>query len=219
MAITTTPYCTLADVISALGPTASNLSQADQNWLTALIPDAQSAMDGVMNRHFGWQNGTTANPVTMTYDGYNSDHLMIDECLSVSQVMEVAPFALLNPANNTVIMQNGAAIDITNDCLLGPYNNGAKGVPYIFLKRKSGLTFMQGTQNYTVTGVWGRPDVPGEIHRAAVRMLVYWFHMRKTNYASSVSQQGTVTQHYHPDIPPDVMGILQRNARRMIGSR
>jgi hypothetical protein len=189
---------------------ALNLTQtSDDAWIQAeLIPEAQALIDEYIG-HTYQTDGTTASPATRTYDGMNKERLIIDECQSFTQVLEVQQVTYLG-ANQVWVQVGSITTDITADCILGPYNRPVGH----FLVRRSGIDFDWGTQNYTVKGVFGNPTIPWDITRACVRLCVHWFKMRDTSYADTISETGGIHQHYHKDMPPDVVEILERHRRR-----
>lgn len=214
MSFTVTPYCTLQQVKNALGLQGTT----DDAWIQEeLIPDAQAEIDTYIGKTFQ-TDGSVASPATRTYSGLNGPRLVIDDCQSVSQVLEVTNVTQTNAAGQWILSGNSTT-DITADCVLGPFNATAKGGTYHYLVRLSGIEFNDGVANYTVKGVFGNPTIPADISRACARLCVHWFKMRDTSYADVVSEQGGIHQHYKKDMPADVVEILERHRRRFFMAR
>ena len=208
MPFTTNPYADVQQVYNALS-LSSTAAAADGTWISELLVEAQAEIDAYLG--FSFQtDGTTQSPSSRVYDGTDGYTLFIpgDRIISITQVLETT--------YNTYLSQQGIfvsgtteTIDITADCFLGPNNFGPYG--YFLLKRKTlGATFVQGNQNYVVSGVFGRPSIPNDISRACVRTAVHWYQMRNTAYADMMQEQGGVRQHFKKGLPDDVCEILGR---------
>jgi len=202
MAYTNIPYCSFAQVVSALDLSTSAQGN-DQAWIEGeLITEAQDAIDAYLG--FSFQtDGTTSSPATRLYSGKGKYMLyMVDRCISFSQVLETY-YDVIQDSNGTFYSGTPITRDITADCGMGPDNQ----IPGLYLRRKSGLAFYQGFQNYKISGVFGRPTIPGDISRACVRTVVSWYKMRDTNYSDFIIE-GMVRQHFDRTLPADVKEIL-----------
>jgi hypothetical protein len=197
MAFTNNPYCTLAQVKSALDIQSTDANR--DNWISNdLIPAAQAFIDQYCNRT--WQtDGTVGSPATRKYDGNGLDYLMIDECVSISQVLYVV---------------GSSQQDITTDVVLLPNSQVNNGKPGWKIGRLLGNGFEEGTQNYIVKGVFGNPTIPADISQACTRLVAHKVKLRDANYADSMSEQGGVRQHFSKKTPDDVIEVLN-NYRRL----
>lgn len=215
MAFTTTPYCTLAQVKNALNLQATTWD----TWIQSdLMPQAQATIDEYCGRT--WQtDGTALTPASRLYDGNDRTVLMIDECVSFSQVLETS-YLLVLGITGTYMVGNTTTVDITADCSLGPTKYVGQGLPGYRLARLSGLPFVgSGYHNYQVKGIFGNPNVPLDITRACIRLAVHYKKMQDTNYADGIVEQGGVRQKYSKQLPPDVVEILERHRRHNFVSR
>lgn len=215
MAYTTNPYADAQQVYNALDLQSS--SQAtDGAWIQELLIEAQAFIDTELGYSFQ-TDGTIASPATRFYDG-NPDDVRDGSVLFVGTERIISIASVIETTYNTIIsggvFLNGTTTttDITADCVLQP-NNSLDG--FWKIKRKSGIEFMHGLQNYKVTGVFGRPRVPADITRACVRMAVHYAKMRDTNYADQVLEQGLVRLKYSKETPDDVMEILDKHKPRV----
>ncbi len=208
MAFTTNPYCTLAQVKSAL-----DLQKTTQDtWIQELIEEAQGAVD----RYIGYPfqtDGTSAAPAQRVYDGNDMEELFIDYCLSISQVKETTYNVVLG-SQGIYQLATTQTVDITSDVYLLPNNSLAKNQPFYKLRRLSGYLFGAGHQNYVVSGIFGYPSIPADISRATTRLAVHYYKMRDTNYADLLAEQGAVRQKYTKPMPDDVVEILERYKHR-----
>lgn len=203
MAFTTTPYATLSQLKTALDAQTAT----DDAWLQELISEAQSAIDKEIGYSFQ-TDGTPSAPAIRLYDGRSLQTLLIDPCLSISQVQETTYNLFLGALG--YFQGNTQTTDITVDCVLAP-NNVTPGYQ---LRRLSGLSFQQGIQNYKVSGVFGYPAIPPDITRACIRLVVHYAKMRDTNYADTVAETGAIRQHYTKPMPLDVVEIITRYKKR-----
>lgn len=216
MTWTTQAYCTLSDVKIALDP---NMGTQDDTWLTSLISIAQSDIEAEIGYLFQ-QDGTVASPVIRLYDGTGDQWLWIDSLVSLTQVIETSTVTYLGPSG---IWQTGATStqDITADIILKPNNYINLQIPAHKLVRNSGLSFKEGVQNYSVSGVFGVPYLPGQtytgvptdITRATIRLTIFYFKMRDTAYSDMVQAPGGVREKYLKDWPEDVKRTIA-NYRR-----
>lgn len=205
MAFTTNPYCTLADAHNLLG----TVSTQDDTWLTALIPQAQ----GMIDRYIGYSfqtDGTPQTPAVRLYDGNSNNQLYIDDCLSISQVLE-STYNLYVGSNGQWNLQNVQSLDITVDCILLPNNTS----PQYMLARLSGLPFYRARQNYKVSGVFGEPTIPPEITYCCARLVAHLRKKRESQYSTTIASTGGVRQHYKMEMPGDVIEILDTYRRRL----
>lgn len=208
MTFTTNPYCTLAQVKTAL-----DLQKTTQDtWIQELIGEAQNAIDREVGYPFQ-TDGTPTSPALRVYDGNDQEGLFIDFCLSINQVKETTYNVILGSQG---VYQVGSVqtVDITSDVYLLPNNNAARNLPYYKMRRLSGYLFGAGHQNYIVAGVFGYPTIPADITRACVRLAVHYYKMRDTNYADLLAEQGAVRQRYSKPMPDDVVEILERYKHR-----
>ena len=218
MTWTTQAYCTLADVKLALDP---DMSTNDDTFISGLIEDAQADIDAELGYSFQ-QDGTTGSPATRLYDGTGDYGLVIDDLVSLTQVIETY--------KNTYETSGGiwavASItntDITSDIIVKPNNYTNLGIPANKLVRNSGNPFYAGYQNYQVIGVFGSPynanqtypGVPNDISRACIRLTIHYYKMRDTNYADTMSERGGVRQSYVKAWPADVMRIIRKYQRHL----
>jgi hypothetical protein len=211
MAFTTNPYCTLTQVHNALAiPTSQTVDDA---WISGdLIPQAQAFIDRYLGYSFQ-TDGTTGTPATRTYDGNETDSLMIDRCVSITQVLETGYSTILGVFG---VIENvaGPQTDITADVFMGPIavvNNDGYG--YI-LQRISKLPFFEGALNYTVKGVFGVPAIPADISRACIRIVVNYYKMRDANYTQTVATGQFGAAKFDPTAPADAIEILDRYRRK-----
>lgn len=202
MAFTNNPYCTLAQVKAALDIQSTDANR--DNWISNdLIPAAQALIDQYCNRT--WQtDGTVDVPATRKYDGTDHAYMLVDECVSVSQVLQVV---------------GSSQTDITTDVVLLPNSQVNNGNPGWKLGRILADGFESGTQNYIVKGVFGNPNIPAPITRACVRLVGQWVKLRDANYADSMSEQGGMRQHFSKKLPDDVVAILDQYRRTMMFGR
>lgn len=221
MAYTSNPYCTLTDVHNALDP---NMDTSNDAWLSDLIIQAQTDIDREIGYPFQ-TDGTTGSPTTRLFDGEEMDTLWIDTCLYIAPtggVIEIQKDTFIG-ANGIWQVGTQTTIDITADIIMKPNNVS----PQYILTRNSGLPFQEGTQNYSVTGVWGWPPMPGggalygqkyagipaDITRATTRLVTHYYKMRDTNYADMM-QDGNIRERYDKTMPADVVQVIERYKRR-----
>lgn len=207
MAWTTNPYATLAQVKSALDIASTQYDTWIQN---DLLPEAQSQIDEEIGYPFQ-TDGTVPSPTARTFSGNDGPSLWIDDCIQVVTVTQTVYNVILG----TFASVTSQTTDITADVVLGPANIS----PGYLLRRLSGLDFNAGYNNYTVKGVWGQPSIPSDITRATIRLTCHYFMQRKTNYADSMSSQGSVRLHYPKDIPLDVQRIIKNHKRTLTLAR
>lgn len=187
--MTSNPYCQLSDVRALLG----NKSNVDDAWLTSMISQAQAAID----RELGYSFQTIS--ATRKFSGKDREDLFVGKIVSFSQVLEQSSSGVAATTN-----------DITSDCYIGPDNES----PGWVLSRFSGDLFNKGRQNYSVTGVFGIPTIPGDITRCCARIVVQWAKMRDTNYADFLLEQGSVKQKYVKELAPDIREVLDSYRKR-----
>ncbi len=193
MTWTTQAYCTLADVKLALDP---QLGNTDDTFLTGLITTAQSDLDSEIGYMFQ-QDGTSGSPATRLYDGDGTYSLWTEDIVSVATVIETATVTYL-AGNGVWVAGTTTTVDITADIILKPNNYAALNQPANKMVRNSGSPFLQGVQNYKVTGVFGQPyiagqtypGVPNDLSRACVSLVIHYYKMRDTNYADILSGTG-----------------------------
>ncbi len=205
MAFTTNPYCLLADVHLVLG----TVSTADDTWLTALIPQAQAMID----RYIGYSfqtDGSLSVPATRLYNGNDNNQLYIDDCISISQVLENT-YNLFVGSNGQWNLQNVQSMDITVDVILEPYNQS----PQYLMSRISGLPFYRGKQNYKVFGVFGEPSIPADIAYACARLVAHLRKKREAQYSTQIQEMGGVKTIYSMGIPKDIIDLLETHKRRL----
>ena len=221
MAWTTQAYCTRADVKLALDP---NLGSTDDSFIDGLIVAAQGDLDAEIGYSFQ-QDGTSGTPATRIYDGIGEDFLAIDDLVSLFSTTAGAVF---ETAVNSFLSSGGIWIsgtpvttDITADIILKPNNYAAYGISARKMTRNSGLAFVKGNQNYTVKGIFGQPivagqtypGVPNDISRACIRLAIFYYKMRDTNYADLVQEQGGVREKFLKTWPMDVQHTVRKYAR------
>lgn len=205
MAWTNNPYCSLADVHSVLGiPTADT---DDDTWIqNTLIPDAQEYID----TYLGYSFQTDGPGSTRVYDGLGTNRLFVtDYIITFTQVLETTYDVTLG-SDGIFNISTTKTVDITADCFLGPPN---RSYGY-YLQRVSQLPFVQGTQNYKITGTFGRTPIPAKISRACARLAAHYYKMRDTNYADTITEQNSVRMRYRKEAPIDVCEILEQHRRR-----
>jgi hypothetical protein len=161
-----------------------------------MISQAQTAID----RELGYSFQTVS--ATRKFSGKNREDLFVGKIVSFSQVVE--------QTYNTLTGMPTVTNDITTECYIGPDNES----PGWVLSRYSGDVFVLGRQNYSVTGVFGIPTVPGDITRCCARIVVQWAKMRDTNYADFLLEQGSVKQKYVKELGPDIREILDSYQKR-----
>src|SRR6266567_974892 len=227
MAWTTQAYCTRADVKLALDP---NLGATDDAFIDGLIVQAQGDLDGEIGYSFQ-QDGTSGTPASRLYDGMDQDFLAIDGLISLyggggctptpcGAVFEIAVNSFLS-SGGIWITGTPVTTDITADIILKPNNYLAYGIPARKLTRNSGLAFVKGNQNYQVKGIFGQPiiagqtypGVPNDLSRACIRLVIFYYKMRDTNYADMVQEQGGVREKFLKTWPMDVQRIVRKYAR------
>ena len=233
MTWTTTPYCTLTDVKTALDP---NLTGVDDTFLNSLIQQAQAYLDQEVGYPFQ-QDGTASSPATRIYDGDGGLELAIDDLVSLygGGGCSPTPCGAVIETYTVTYLQNGVnwvlgsttTRDITADIVPRPNNYQALGVPARKLTRNSGWHFAEGVQNYQVKGIFGQPTlasqvypgVPNDIMRAAIRLSVHFYKMRDTNYADMVQEQGGIRERYVKNVPVDVVEIIENYKHRRFLTR
>jgi hypothetical protein len=207
MPFTTNPYCTLAQVKSALD---LQTTQYDTWISTDLLTEVQSAIDEEVGYPFQ-TDGTVGSPASRIYSGNGGPQMLIDDCVQITQVIQTT----YNVTFGTIATVTSQTADITADVVLGPANRS----PGYFVRRLSGLDFQEGTNNYTISGVWGEPSIPADITRAAIRLTVHYFLQRQASYADRLSEQGNVRVQFSNDIPKDILRILRRYKRTLVLTR
>lgn len=208
MAFTTNPYCDVQQVIQAIDPNSTQLQTTDTAWIQELILEAQSAIDRELGYSFQ-TDGTTGSPAQRLYDGTGEAELSIDACISIVSVQELV-YNVIIGSNGVYTSGTTQTTDITADTVLTPSSFIARNGYGLSLKRRTGLPFQEGLQNYVVNGVFGRPSVPPLIQRACVRLAIHYYKMRDSNYADQIIEQGRVRIIYSKPIPPDVMEIIEQ---------
>jgi hypothetical protein len=178
-------YCTLSDVKLALDLRGNNTS--NDTWIQSLIPQARSEVDQYVGYNFQSTSGTRL------FSGDGDGLLLTGPIVSFSQVR----------LSVTGTYFTTAPADITTDCYLWPDTAS----PSYGIGRDTD-DFEEGRRNVEVTGVFGFQTVPLSISRATTRLVAHWFKMRDTNYADTMSEQGSIRQKYQKDMPPDVVQIL-----------
>lgn len=230
MAWTTQAYCTLADVKLALDP---SLTTVDDTFIGSLILQVQADLDREIGYMFQ-QDGTSGTPATRLYDGgagmEDSDILEIDDLISLFTGAICTPpatvcGAVFETTFTTFLSSQGIWVpgtvittDITADIILRPNNYLAKNLPARQMIRNSGLQFSSGTQNYKVLGIFGRPQLPGQVYpgvpndimRAAIRLTTHYYKMRDTNYSDMLQEQGGIRERYTKEWPKDVLEIVAK---------
>lgn len=206
MAYTTTPYTDISYVKLVL----DKKTTADDTYIQKLITAAQSFLDQMVGYSFQ-QDGTTQAPATRTYSGANTSTLMIEDCITLTQVQEIQQVSAIG-ANGVWQLSNILTMDITADCILGPQNM----TPGFLLSRISDNPFYVGKQNYVVKGVFGQPTIPPEISHACARIVAQWLQMRDTNYTDTIAETGFVHMRFKKDLPDDVMQIVNAYHRTMV---
>jgi hypothetical protein len=211
VAWTTVPYCQLSDVKLALG---TNDTTVDDVWLQQLIGDAQAAVDSFVGYPFQ-TDGTSGSPATRLYDGSGYGTLAIDDCLTLTQVLETTYYPQVSSQGLWVLGQP-TTMDITADCVLSPNNVS----PATLLRRLSQYEFAEGVQNYVVKGVFGFATIPQDVSRAALRLTIHYAKMRDANYSDQVSQnQFGKGLKFVPEMPDDVCELLSRHKHRLMFAR
>lgn len=201
MALTTTPYCA-PDEVKALLDLSSSAKDA---LIEVLIEEAQSYIDEAIG--YSFQSETA----TRTFDGNGLDFLMVGD---------IASF--------TTITEDG--LDITTDCVIGPYNRtpGWKivrktqvlpGLAMLIPPNIDDIGFSEGRQNIVVTGTWGYTIVPAWCQRVTKRLVVHWFKMMDTDYSDYMFEQGGIRQKYNKDVPDDIKAILAVKRRVSFAAR
>lgn len=216
MAFTNQPYCTRADVKLALDPT---MGTQDDSFIDTLIVNAQSDLDSEIGYSFQ-QDGTTISPATRVYDGDGGRQLMIDPIVSLTSAIETIHFTY-QTINGIWVSGTTTTNDVTADIVLKPNNYAARGEPAYMLVRSSGMSFVLGTQNYTIHGVFGfpivatqtYPGVPNDVSRACIRLAVHYYKMRDTAYSDMVQAQGGIREKYIKDWPDDVKRTVRNHQR------
>lgn len=209
MAWTTNPYCTVADVQSALSKT---LNGADTTWVTnSLIPQAQADIDGVL----GYSFQTDSN--TRTYSGNGCAQMMVERLQSLTSVVEKS-YAIILTGQGVYQSVAAGTVDITNDVVLGPDPNVA---PFFILERLSGLPFLRARNNYILTGVFGAGTAPPPIQRACTLLAVHYYKIRDTAYGQQQVQSGpnTYAVKINRSWPEDVCATVYRYMRKGAYSR
>jgi hypothetical protein len=206
MTWTTYPYCTPNDVQSMLGLQSTK----DFAWIQTLIGVAQQAIDEYIG--FSFQtDGTALAPSTRLYSGQGIEQLEIDYCIQIVTVTENT-YNVITDGNGAYGLGPTQSLDITADAILGPPNES----PQYYIKRKTGAPFYAGEQNYTITGVWGQPQIPPLINYACARLTSHYYQKRSFNYALQMSEQGGVRHKYTLPMPDDVREILDTFFRRRV---
>lgn len=228
MTWTTQAYCLLADVKLALDP---NLTGVDDTFLNSLILTAQMDLDAEIGYSFQ-QDGTATTPATRLYDGLGLTFLATDDLISLyggggctptpcGAVFETATNSFLGPSGFW-ITGTPVTTDITADIILKPNNYAAMGIAAHGMTRNSGLQFAQGNQNYKVLGIFGQPinawgqiypGVPADITRACIRLVIFYYKMRDTNYADLLQEQGGIREKFLKLWPVDVQRIVRKYQR------
>jgi hypothetical protein len=206
MAYTTTPYATPEQVYVALG--LSPAAQAsDAAWiLSDLLPQAQAAIDTYVGFPFQ-TDGSSGTPTTRVFSGNDADTLLIDPLATLKQVVEINQTTSINYGSGQIALIASPVLDISADCLLGPDNT----TPGYTLRRASQLPFYFGSQNYSVSGVWGYASVPPEIVRACVRLVIHWYKQRDANYSPQTgNHQYGMQREVMSYMPPDVCRVLDK---------
>jgi hypothetical protein len=210
VAWTTNSYTTLADVKTALD-LQNTTSDA---WLQDLITEAHADID----RYIGYPfqtDGTSGSPAQRYYDGNGHERLLIDDCQSITQVLETTYNVLLGSGGSWTY-SNPQTIDITADVVMAPYNE----TPGYLLSRLSGLPFQFGKKNYQVSGIFGYTDIPAPITRACKLLVIHYFKRRDAAYGERTATRQMGAKTYQPDdMPEEVMCLLERYRERLFLSR
>lgn len=206
MAWTTNPYCQLSDVKFAIN-NISNNSTVDDPWISALIVQAQAAIDDYLGFSFQ-QDGPGS---TRVYDGTGEQWLLMEDTLAITQVQETTYNTMLG-ANGIWVSGTTQVLDITADIFMQPNNV----TPQNLLRRRSHLPFAEGAQNYAVTGTFGQPSIPQDITRACARLAIHYYKMREANYTDQVAdgQFGKGIK-FIPAMPEDIAQVLDRHKPRL----
>jgi hypothetical protein len=211
VAWTTNAYCDVPDIKTAMNVT----STTDDTWLAELVAEAQADID----RYLGYSFQSDGPGSNRLYDGNDGDQLWIDDCLTITQVLETVWNPYLG-ANGAYTLGSPQTLDITADVITQPNNAASRGQPFYLLRRLSGLPFQFGRQNYNVTGTWGYSSIPLPITRACKLLVIHYYKRRDASYGQKTGskQYGTKGQPTM-DMPCEVTDILDKYVRRLFLSR
>lgn len=203
MPLSNNPYATLDQVRVAL----SLKGTQDDAYLQELIVEATATLDTEIG--YSFQSDTTS--ATRVYNGNGKVRLMLDNTISVTQVLQNT-FNITTGYSGpySTFFQTTQTQDITADCVLGPANVNLMNAPYYTLTRLSGIEFYEGTQNIKVTGIFGYPEIPADIVRACIRLVVWMFKMRDANYATVMIEHSNLKQIYDKDLPAAVLRTIAK---------
>lgn len=183
-----TRYGTVAALKSRLGITDA----VDDDAIAAALDAVSRWIDNYCNRHF--YTAAATRYYTTTY----TDHVMIDDCVSLSDVATDADL------DRTYTTTWAAA-----DWELEPVNAAADGAPYdaLYVTPEGDYSFPRSRRGVKLTGVWGWPAVPGPITEAALLQGARVFKRRDTPQGVMGSAElGFVRVSYRLD--PDVQQML-----------
>lgn len=195
MTATNKPYTDLDTVKSLLDTTATTRDDLIESWIT----QAQAAVDSYLG--FNFQTDTSAK----LYDGNGRQKILVDKCLSLTQV-EVLSYSVVSNVRTITDTQ-----DISGYCLLDRTG--------IVLERVSGGYFPLGRNNIRVTGTFGRRAlVPDDIQRATALLAVHYAKQQDSSYQDQTgdSQYGVLV--FRQQMPKDVCEILDKYQRRYFSS-
>lgn len=195
MTVTNKPYTDLDTIKGLLDSSASS----DDDLIESLIPQAQQAVDSYLGFNFQTDTGPRL------YDGNGRQRILVDKCLSMTQV-EVLSYSVVNNVRTITNTQ-----DVSGYCLLDKTG--------IVLERLSGGYFPLGRSNIRVTGIFGRRDrIPDDIQRAAGLLVVHYVKQRDSSYQDQTgdSQYGILV--FKQQMPKDVCEILDKYQRRYFAS-
>lgn len=183
-----TRYGTVAALKARLGITDA----VDDDAIAAALDAVSRWIDNYCNRHFYSVEATRYYTPTYT------DHVMIDDCVSLSAVATDADY------DRTYSATWAAA-----DWELEPVNAAADGAPYdaLHVAPDGDYNFPLRRRGARLTGVWGWPAVPGPITEAALLQGARVFKRRDTPQGVMGSAElGYVRVSYRLD--PDVQQML-----------
>lgn len=206
MAWTRKPYCSVDDVKALL----DRRGDSDDDLITQLIGEAQAWVDARLGFPFQTE-GTSAAPATRLFNGNNHEQLRIDRCVEVVRVLVRTTRVASAPSGG--LQRTSSDEDVTGDVLLAPAGRS----PGFLLERLTGY-FPLGRQNIVVEGVWGLPNVPGDIARATARLAVHYLLARESGYEDKTAgsnEAGYGIRTFRASaIPADVVEAVDRHRFR-----
>jgi hypothetical protein len=191
----TNGYITLAEIKAN---NALNIGDTTNDTeLENVINATSRGIDNFCNQFFWKSSAPEVRYFTPTYD----DQCYVTPLVSVSAL-----------ATDTGLDRTYADTWTTDDYDLYPYNAAVMSEPYwrIDRVRNSELAFVHGEPKYVkLTGVFGWPAVPPEVHQACLMWSMrYWMRQKTVLGQSAMTPLGQMTLQVPNTPDPDIAELL-----------